>query len=64
MRCKVTKGANNNQPAMQDEGGQNGDWTQGDNSNQGVDVMDDSSSYENDSSGTQQDDSPVMDENV
>ena len=58
------KGANNNQPAMQDEGGQNGDWTQGDNSNQGVDVMDDSSSYENDSSGSQQDDSPVMDENV
>lgn len=52
------------QPAMQDDRGQNGDWTQGDNTNQGVDVMDDSSSYDNDSSGSQQDDTAIMDENI
>lgn len=57
-------GNNANQPAMQDERGQNGDWTQGDNTNQGVDVMDDSSSYDNDSSGAQQDDTAIIDENI
>ncbi|MCQ1060947.1 tandem-95 repeat protein, partial [Photobacterium sp. ZSDE20] len=61
---QASQGKNANQPEMQDEQGQNGDWTQGDNSNQGVDVMDDSSSYDNDTSGSQQDDSTVLDENV
>ncbi|WP_428651714.1 cadherin-like domain-containing protein [Photobacterium satsumensis] len=61
---QANQGNNANQPAMQDERGQNGDWTQGDNTNQGVDVMDDSSSYDNDSSGSQQDDTAIMDENI
>ncbi|MDV5167887.1 tandem-95 repeat protein [Photobacterium rosenbergii] len=57
-------GSNPSQPAMQDDNRQNGDWTQGDNTNQGVDVMDDSASFDDDASGIQQDDSPVMDENI
>ncbi|MGF1727508.1 tandem-95 repeat protein, partial [Photobacterium nomapromontoriensis] len=41
-----------------------GDWMQGDNRDTGIDVMDDSSSYENDEHSSQQDDHGIVDDNV
>ncbi|MGF1687217.1 cadherin-like domain-containing protein [Photobacterium japonica] len=46
---------------IQDDTAQ-GDWTQGDNTNQGVDVMDDSASYDNDNAGGQQEEAGMMDD--
>jgi large repetitive protein len=54
---------NDNSRGMHDEDDSKGDWMQGDNRDQGVDVMDDSASYENDEHTAQQDDSNVMDDN-
>ncbi|PSU55453.1 hypothetical protein C9I90_16330, partial [Photobacterium aphoticum] len=48
---------------MQDESEQ-GDWTQGDNTNMGIDVMDDSASYDNDGTGSQQEDAGMMDDSM
>ncbi|MGF1870524.1 tandem-95 repeat protein [Photobacterium indicum] len=54
---------NDNSRGMHDEDDSKGDWMQGDNRDQGVDVMDDSASYENDEHTAQQDDSNVVDDN-
>jgi hypothetical protein len=54
---------NDNSRGRHDEDDSKGDWTQGDNRDQGVDAMDDSASYENDEHTAQQDDSHVMDDN-
>ncbi|OAN18060.1 hypothetical protein A3K86_03850 [Photobacterium jeanii] len=54
------KSAQEGQP-MPEESGQ-GDWTQGDERDQGVDVMDDSSSYDSDDGMSQQGDQSAVDE--
>nr|WP_281222040.1 tandem-95 repeat protein [Photobacterium sanguinicancri] len=56
--------AQDNPQGMPGEDSQDGDWTQGDNRDGGIDVMDDSSSYDNDDHSAQQDDHSLVDDNV